>query len=193
LARVKNSLGPIIGYHGCGRAVAEQVLANKTHLKPKNNYYDWLGPGIYFWVDSPERGLVWAKESKKFKNPYVIGAFIIPGLCLNLTDYGVNDEIKFAHSFLVKYCDSIGVPAPQNAKQKNEFSVKRSLDCAVIKTLHELREFHDFQPSYDTVYGAFEDGESLFEGSALREKTHVQIAVRNTECILGYFRVPGYD
>jgi hypothetical protein len=192
LARVRNSLGPIIGYHGCDRATATKALANKTHLKPSDNSYDWLGSGIYFWVDSPERGLAWAKENKKFKNPYVIGAFIIPGLCLNLTDYGVIKQIKFAHSFLVKYCDANGVSMPQNSKQESGVLLKRDLDCAVIETLHNLRGALDLQP-YDTVYGVFEDGGSLFEGSGFREKTHVQIAVRNTECILGYFRVPGYD
>jgi hypothetical protein len=46
---------------------------------------------------------------------------------------------------------------------------------------------------YDTVYGVFEEGGSLFEGSGFREKTHAQIAVRNTEFILGYFRVLEYD
>lgn len=192
MARVRNSLGPIAGYHGCDRIVAEQVLANKAHLKPSDNSYDWLGSGIYFWVDSPERGLAWAKDSKKFKKPYVIGAFIIPGLCLNLTDYGVRDEIKFAHSFLVKYCEVGGVSLPQNDKQEKGVFLKRELDCAVIETLHNSRAEFDLPP-YDTVYGVFEEGGSLFDGSGFREKTHVQIAVRNTECILGYFRVPGYD
>ncbi len=193
MARVKNSLGPIIGYHGCNRAVAEEALANKIHLKPSDNSYDWLGPGIYFWVDSPERGLAWAKESKKFKNPYVIGAFIIPGLCLNLTDYGVVKEIKFAYSFLVeRICKASNIAVPQNGKQEKGVFLKRDLDCAVIETLHNLKEALGRQP-YDTVYGVFEEGGSLFDGSGFREKTHVQIAVRNTDCILGYFRVPGYD
>lgn len=193
MARVRNSLGPIVGYHGCDRIVAEQVLANKAHLKPSDNSYDWLGSGIYFWVDSPERGLAWANDSKNFKNPYVIGAFIIPGLCLNLTDYGVKDEIKHAHYFLVEsICKGSKIAMPQNDKLENGVFLKRDLDCAVIETLHKLRMKLDLPP-YDTVYGVFEEGGSLFDGSGFREKTHVQIAVRNTECILGYFRVPGYD
>lgn len=50
MTRIRNTLGPVIGYHGCDRAVAEKVLQNKTHLKQSDNSYDWLGPGIYFWV-----------------------------------------------------------------------------------------------------------------------------------------------
>jgi len=47
---------------------------------------DWLGPGIYFWIDSPERGLNWAREQaarnpRRIKNPDVIGAFIYPSPC----------------------------------------------------------------------------------------------------------------
>jgi hypothetical protein len=34
------------------------------------------------------------------------------------------------------------------------------------------------QQAYDAVLGALEDGPPLYPGSALREKTHVQIAVR---------------
>lgn len=144
-------------------------------------------------MDSPERGLAWAKESKKFKNPYVIGAFIVPDLCLNLTDYGVKDEIKRAHTSLVeRICAASNIDVPQNDKQENGVFLRRELDCAVIETLHNLREEFDLQP-YDTVYGVFEEGGSLFDGSGFREKTHVQIAVRNIERILGYFRVPGYD
>ena len=63
--RPKNSLGPLILYHGCDREIAEAVLSGKETLQPSENDYDWLGPGIYFWVDSPDRALDWAKDRKK--------------------------------------------------------------------------------------------------------------------------------
>ena len=60
--------------------------------------HDWLGPGIYFWVDSPEGELNRAREqaarkSHQVKKLDVIDAFIYPGLCLNLTDCGVKSEL----------------------------------------------------------------------------------------------------
>ena len=79
MKRARNTLGPLIGYHGCDRKVAEAVLSGKKSLKPSENDYDWLGPGIYFWVDSPKRGLEWARELAARKvagitEPYVLGA-----------------------------------------------------------------------------------------------------------------------
>ena len=37
-----------VGYHGCDRSVAEDVLMDGKHLKANENTYDWLGKGIYF-------------------------------------------------------------------------------------------------------------------------------------------------
>lgn len=100
--RPKNRLAPLILYHGCGKDVAESVLSRKETLQPSENDYDWLGPGIYFWVDSPERALAWAIDRKKrlpqeMGGPSVLGAFAYPGNCLNLTDYGVMDELALAY------------------------------------------------------------------------------------------------
>lgn len=196
MARTKNTLGPIIGYHGCDSAVAEAVLNRKESLKPSSNDYDWLGPGIYFWVDSPQRGLEWAQKlsqqkKSKIKNPSVIGALIYPGLCLNLTDYGARDEIKLAYDAFKATWTKSGRTLkefPANTIKDNEVFLRRNLDCAVIQVLHTLREVEGILP-YDSVYGAFEEGGALFEGSGFREKSHVQIAVRDESCIVGYFKV----
>jgi hypothetical protein len=53
---VRNSLGPLLLHHGCVRFLANLVLEEKTSPNPNENKYDWLGPGIYFWVCSPRRG-----------------------------------------------------------------------------------------------------------------------------------------
>jgi hypothetical protein len=65
LKRSPNTLGPLLGYHGCDRKVGAEVLSGKKTLQPSENDYDWLGPGIYFWIDSPERGLDWAREQAR--------------------------------------------------------------------------------------------------------------------------------
>jgi hypothetical protein len=192
-SRLPNTLGPFIAYHGCDLDTAESVLAGKNGLKLSQNDYDWLGPGVYFWVDSQERGLQWAIEQSKLKKshiktPAVIGAYILPGLCLNLTDYGVNESLKIAYDVLKVNSASTGTPLPQNKTQKNGIFMQRQLDCAAIKILHTLREIAK-EPPYDTVYGVFEEGNELFPGSGFKQKTHVQIAVRNPDNIIGYFRV----
>lgn len=191
MSRAKNTLAPIIGYHGCSLATAEKVLSGRDGLKKSENDYDWLGPGIYFWVDSPERARAWANQQKKrlkWEASAVVGALIHPGLCLNLTDYGVNKSLIEAHKALKELCDQTGTPLPANSSPIDGVFLRRPLDCAVIKVLHSIRELNE-EPAYDTVYGVFEEGKELFEGSAFKAKTHVQIAVRNTDSIIGYFRV----
>ena len=87
--RRPNSFGPVLGYHGCDREVAEQVLSGQSDLRLSENSYDWLGSGIYFWVDSPQRALDWALEAwrgRRIEEPYIVGAHINLGLCLNFTE-----------------------------------------------------------------------------------------------------------
>jgi len=43
-----------------------------------------------------------------------------------------------------------------------------------------------------TVRGAFEEGDEAFPGSALKKETHIQLAVRDRQSILGIFR-PTFD
>lgn len=192
--RNRFSLGPVLGYHGCERALVESVLAGETLLRPSEKDFDWLGPGVYFWADSPRRALDWARRRSRtgdrvISSPAVLGAFIHPGLCLNLTDYGVIEELRAAHRILSDALAIAETPMPVNSAVMEGIPMRRSLDCAVIKAVHQLRKEEGLE-GYDTVYGVFEEGEPLFPGSALRDKTHVQIAVCNPECILGYFRVP---
>ena len=168
--------------------MGERVLAGKAGLKPSDKDYDWLGNGIYFWVDSPERAWNWAvsqrRGSSPIKRPFVLGALIYPGLCLNLTDYGVIEQLRAAYKVLA----AGAMELPQNVVEEAGFPMVRRLDCAVIETLHSLRKGQQEQP-YDSVYGVFDEGEPAFEGAGFREKTHIQLAVRNPEIIVGYFRV----
>ena len=188
MSRTRNSLGPLICYHGCHREIAEGVLSDKIVLNPSRNKYDWLGAGIYFWVDSWARGIDWA-FTKKIEDPYVIGAYVYPGLCLNLTDYAVSDQVKEAYEIFKDYCDQTNTEIP-----KNKSFFRRNLDCAVLEFLHRLRA--DIKlAKYNTILGAFEEGEAIFDGSHFKKKTHLQLVVRegHEDCIIGYFRVPGIE
>lgn len=62
----------------------------------------------------------------------------------------------------------------------------RKLDCAVIERLHKMNEdLH--RTAYDNVWGIFFEGGPIYLGTGILEKTHVQICVRNPNCIKGYF------
>lgn len=191
MRRVENSLGPFVGYHGCDKTIAEEVLSGKKTLTKSENSWDWLGAGIYFWADSPERGYRWAEDqsqrTSKIKTPSVIGAFIYPGFCLNLTDIGINDLLQESYNFLEKTSAIAKLPIPQNNSKQNGIYMRRQLDCAVINLIHQSR-LENLEQPFDTVYGVFEEGGELYPGSGFKEKTHVQIAVREPKNIIGYFR-----
>ena len=45
---------------------------------------------------------------------------------------------------------------------------------------------HNLRP-FDTIRGLFQEGKPLYETSGFFEKTHIQICVRNPNCIKGFF------
>ena len=73
---------------------------------------------------------------------------------------------------------------PVRVKSKDR--ILRKLDCAVISTLHKLRQNAGLPP-YDSVRGVFWEGDELYPGAGFREKNHIQIAIINPNCIKGFF------
>ena len=67
--------------------------------------------------------------------------------------------------------------------------LRRNLDCAVIRRLHSILEDQDLAP-VDTLRGVFIEGKPVYPGAGFDEKTHIQVVVRNPDCIKGVFRVP---
>jgi hypothetical protein len=180
----------VLGYHGCDLSVAEKVLAG-ADFNPSRNDYDWLGPGIYFWEADPIRGLAYATGLKSFgrnrsiKTPAVIGAVIDLGLCLDLTTSAGVQQARNAYQRLLELTKTAGGSLPRNSPDQ----MRRKLDCAVIRTLHDIRKVAK-EPPIDTVRGVFIEGDPAFEGSGIYEKTHIQICVCTPECIKDVFRVP---
>jgi len=128
----------ILGYHGCDRGVGERLLSGSA-FRPSNNDYDWLGPGIYFWEANPPRGLEFAREASKGKvssilKPFVIGAVIEPGLCLDLTTSSGLDWVRIAYDSLLGATRAAALDLPSNSKDH----LRRNLDCAVIRRLHAI-------------------------------------------------------
>jgi hypothetical protein len=179
----------VLGYHGCDRSVGERILKGEP-FKQSNNDYDWLGPGIYFWEANPLRDFNFASEAKKrktskIKNPFVVGAVVSLGLCLDLTTTAGIEQVRAAHKSLIELATAGEFQLPKNTPD----GLLRPLDCAVIQTVHTIRKDRGEQ-TIDTVKGVFVEGGPIYEGSGFHEKTHIQIAVCNPDCIKGIFRVP---
>jgi hypothetical protein len=193
-----SSPGFILGFHGCDQAVAERILAGKEDVRTSTNNHDWLGSGAYFWENNPARALSWAKflaanprsGRRKVESPSVIGAILAPGYCLDLTEESSLSLVNGAYHDLVRAYEYEGISLPKNEPgyKGDEDFVRRNLDCAVLNFLYNTRAALGL-PAFDTVRAPFLEGGSLFPGSKLAAKAHVQWCVINPrKSIIGYFR-----
>ena len=187
--------GLVLGFHGCDEHLVQKVLANQEFLNPSKNTYDWLGSGIYFWESSPSRALDYAnalnERRKRTKQtlikPAVIGAVIDLGHCLDLLEYQNLQLLKEGFELLQTTLEISGLAIPANkAVGQSDDLLLRDLDCAVIETLHDVRKEANLTP-FDSVRGVFFEGDELYPGAGFKEKNHIQLCIRNPNCIKGYF------
>jgi hypothetical protein len=188
--------GIVFGFHGCDKSVAEKIINLKEPLNQSLNNYDWLGNGIYFWENSPSRALEFAKEMKsknKINTPCVIGSFIQLGNCFDLLDFENLQYLKYGYVLVKSLFDKQNEALPLNkvAKDSNEFLL-RQLDCAVIEGIHKIR-IQQALESFDSVRGVFWEGQELYPNAGFREKDHIQICIRNPNCIRGFFYPREYN
>jgi hypothetical protein len=185
----------VIAYHGCDAALAANVLAGRTGLKPSSNPYDWLGRGIYFWEHGPQRAYEWATEHARFsgtriKTPFVLGAKINLGVCLDLLDTANTELLRRWYVEFRHFVRQKGLRMPHNRDARGSRrgdKVLRFRDCAVIDyTLGDLAETEHVK--YQTVRGVFLEGKPAFPGSKIALKSHIQIAVKDPACIVKLFR-----
>lgn len=168
------------------------ALTGVSPLVPSEKAYDWLGSGIYFWEHDPERALEWAThkaESGAYEEPFVLGAIIDLGNCLDLITRKYVPLIQTSYRMLKSQIEATGGKMPVNSDargDKNFDKLVRKLDCAVINYVHEVAE-EAALPAFDTVRGLFPEGDEIYEGARFHERTHTQIAVRNDTCIKGFF------
>lgn len=164
------------------------VLNGQDSLKPSNNPWDWLGEGIYFWEQNPGRALEYATESSQKKQfnkipietPFVLGAIIDLGNCLNLVEANSIQILQKAYNSLKELTEEVGAKMPAN-KGSN-----RALDCAVIQYIHQSNK-EKGTAAFDTIRCAFPEGDEVYPGSAITARLHIQICVLNPDNIKGYF------
>lgn len=186
--------GIVFGFHGCERDVAERALLNQEALKPSDNAYDWLGEGIYFWENDPVRAFEFARDTKKCNDPFVIGAVIDLGNCLDMTCRTGANIISSHWEEHVKELYQRGEIKPNNETPRGENGelILRFLDCTVIKMLHHFNDEIGLLP-YDSVRAAFGEGKELYPTAGFHEKNHIQLCIRNSEhCIKAVFLPKGY-
>lgn len=177
----------VLAFHGCGKEAFENVIYKQEHIIMSNNPYDWLGHGMYFWENNCERAYLWAK-SHFGNDAKVIGAVIDLGNCLNLTDSSSEEVLSNGYKVLKAKLDKLHMGMPNNRyRNENKDVLLRDLDCSVITQVHEIYSIENGKSAFDSVRGVFIEGKPPYPGAAMRNKTHIQICVRNPNCIKGYF------
>lgn len=178
----------VTGYHSCDRQTGLKVLTGVMDLRLSDNAWDWLNGGIYFWEQNPNRALDYAIESAegrqfnktRIKIPFVLGANIELGNCLNLVESESLAILIEAYKSFIEILKTLGKRIPANEGNN------RKLDCAVIRFIHQSQIAENKTP-YDTVRSAFDEGEKVYEGASFDSRNHLQVCVTNPTMIKGYF------
>lgn len=193
----------LIGFHGCDLKIRDQLINNPNEIFKSEKPYDWLGHGMYFWENNYDRAFEWALDKQKrgeIEKPAVVGAVLSLGYCFDLLDSGFIKMMSVYYNLMVKEYETLGKPLPKNKDKKSDEhkdKIFRDLDCAVIEFMHQTvkkeivkdikeKGFSNFK-AFDSSRGVFEEGGPAFDGAGIREKNHIQICVRNPNCILGFF------
>lgn len=178
----------VIGFHSCDKAVGLKILNGDDQLRPSTNQWDWLGSGIYFWEQNPKKALDYAekcqRKEQKFNGniqvPFIIGAIIELGNCLNLVEPNSLQIVKAAYDQLYQTHEQAEKAMPRNN------GANRKLDCAVIQSIHASNKAQELPP-YDTVRSPFHEDEPIYETSNFTHGLHIEICVINEDMIKGYF------
>lgn len=195
----------VLGFHGCDESTCNLLLNSPDQIRISREPYDWLGHGMYFWENNYERALHWAKEKQqrgRINKPSVIGAVIDLGHCCDFLNKKHVELLGFYYHNMANFYDrqSLIIPANRDVSSDSyKDKLLRELDCAVIEYMNDLihkQVQHDlkiqgFSDSenilFDSVRNVFTEGGPAFEGSGIREKSHIQICIRNFNCIKGFF------
>lgn len=193
----------MIGFHGCDELIRDELVRFPHKIKKSQEKFDWLGHGFYVWENNYERALKWSED--KFKRgtitkPSVVGVVYQLDYCLDFTDSKFIDILCIYHKLLKDDLEFAGKPLPKNkdvAKDIHHDLLLRELDCAVIEYLHQKiedaiksdenkRGFSEIK-RFDTARGIFTEGGPAYEGAGIQMKNHIQICIRNVNCIKGFF------
>jgi hypothetical protein len=176
----------VVGYHGTRKSTAHRVIQNVEDYKRSENNDDWLGHGIYFWEYAPKHAWPWADQRQKQQNwgeeVAVLAAMIRLGNCFDLLD---PDNVEILAGFRIEYEHREKQARRAPMKNHNKF---KYLDCAVFQLAYAAFDLQD--DPVDTCRAVFvPSSKRLWTRSGVYRDAHIQLCVRNPECILGSWLV----
>ncbi len=162
----------VIGYHGTSVRAARSILRRGFRLS--RNEYDWLGDGVYFFQDAPARARDWATVGFG-SDAAVIRSVIRLEDCMDLLDIEWFEVLSAAYTSLLAAAEEARQPLPRQTRGAHR------IDRQLINYAVETLEQGGF--TIRAVRAAFTEGRPLYPGSALFDRAHVQIAVRDLSII----------
>lgn len=192
-----------IGFHGCDEAIRNELVTKPDVVKKSQELFDWLGNGFYIWENNYQRAYQWAVDKQTrgtLTTPSVVGVVYQLDNCLDFTDSEFIGILSSYFELMKEDLRIAGKELPTNKdlpKDKFHDLILRELDCAVIEYLHQKIEEqinsdikekgHSQYEHFDTVRGIFTEGGPAFDGAGIQAKNHIQICIRNLNCIKGFF------
>jgi hypothetical protein len=176
----------VIGYHGTQRSTALRVVQGLEGYKRSENADDWLGHGIYFWEYAPKQAWAWAEQRRKTWNQgedvAVLASMIRLGNCFDLLD---PDNLEILAGLRREY---EGREREEGRVPRENFNKSKYMDCSVFQ--YAYAAFAAERDPLDTCRAVFvpSDGR-LWTRSGVHRHAHIQLCVRNPDCILGTWLV----
>jgi hypothetical protein len=196
--------GLLIGFHGCDISRQQELLVSSSSMPVSEKPFDWLGHGMYFWENNAERALEWAKDKQakgSITKAAVIGAVIDLGHCCDLLDSAFIKMIAIYYELMILELKKLGKDIPVNRDLKTDThgdKLLRERDCATLEFMHKqirtqynkdiAEKNHSSYKLFDSVRGVFPEGGPAYSGSGFWAKSHIQICIRNANCIKGFFQ-----
>ncbi len=164
----------VVGFHGTSRSAVPRLLARA--IEQSDQRHEWLGTGFYIWQDSPWRAEQWAIEQHGEEHAVVAVRASLDG-CADLLNPRWQRLLAEADDQFIVECLAAGTEIPVNRPSGN-----RARDCATINWFCERAA--DDGLGTRSVRAIFEEGDPIFEASAIRTQSHIQIAIRDPSVIL---------
>jgi hypothetical protein len=132
--------------------------------------------------------------------PAVVGAVIDLMHCCDLLDTHFITMVSTFYKLMEHEYKALGKEIPVNIDTRsdpNKNKLMRFRDCATFEFMHRAirKEYkeeigsagHSKVKLFDSVRGMFSEGGPAFSGAGFEAKNHIQICVRNLNCIKGFF------
>lgn len=193
----------LVGYHGCDVVVRDGLVSGQLTPEESSNQYDWLGPGFYMFEGDEQRARSFAEAAasqpyrqltaRPIATPSVVGCVFSVQRCLDMSTKGGRQEFEEAYlhmqaGFLLNF-ETMPINRPANSHDQD--ILLRGLDRAVFSFMHRRNERgRPFDP-YQAVRGSFRQGVEIAPNSGFHRDSHTQIALRDFNCIKGWFVPPG--